>query len=128
MALTKIYAIDDDMLDRKMLQRVVERSGKVNSLELYSYAESAIEALERCDRLPELILLDINMPRMNGFEFLEIVDEKLSQAQPPVKVALLTTSSNPADARKAESFASVGWFLSKPLGRDMLDQLVSEFS
>ena len=106
----------------------MERSGKVNSLELYSYAESAIEELERCDRLPELILLDINMPRMNGFEFLEIVDEKLSQAQPPVKVALLTTSSNPADARKAESFASVGWFLSKPLGRDMLDQLVSEFS
>lgn len=119
------------MQELKRLQKDNDRICREVSelaLDTLILSESAIEALERCDRLSELILLDINMPRMNGFEFLEIVDEKLSQAQPPVKVALLTTSSNPADARKAESFASVGWFLSKPLGRDMLDQLVSEFS
>ena len=118
-----VYVVDDEKFDRLLYKRVIEKSGLVGSLELYPDAESALKALQDTTRSPDLILLEINMPRMTGFDFLDAVDEQLTLSDPPTSVAVLTTSENPSDKSRAESYKSVRRFLSKPLTKGHLLEL-----
>ena len=77
-----VYVVDDEKFDRLLYKRVIEKSGLVGSLELYPDAESALKALQDTTRSPDLILLEINMPRMTGFDFLDAVDEQLTLSDP----------------------------------------------
>ncbi len=123
MTFKKVFVIDDEKFDRLLYQRVIDKTGLVDNLVLFGNAEDALEAARTNDKLPELIFLDINMPRMNGFEFLEEIDRELANGNPPTTVAMLTTSSNPKDAERANQFASVKYFFNKPLKGEMLTQI-----
>ena len=119
----QVYVVDDESFDRLLYKRVIDKSGLVESLQLFPGAEDALCALRAAACPPDLILLDINMPRMTGFDFLEIADEELAGASPPIGVAILTTSEDPADKRRATAYRSVRCFLNKPLTRADLAEL-----
>ena len=108
--------IDDEEIDQKQYLRVLKRSGIVDNVITFSYADEAFEYLkENGDATVDVIFLDINMPRMNGFEFLEKVTQELSREFAHVVTIMLTTSLDPRDREKAAKFDVVRDFVSKPL-------------
>ena len=109
-----ILLVEDDQIDQMNVKRAFERNKIMNPLYI---AENGVEALEmlRDGRVPDerrLILLDLNMPRMNGIEFLKTLraDEKLG-ATP---VVVLTTSNDEQDKVQAYNL-NVAGYLVKPV-------------
>lgn len=120
-----LMLIDDSDFDQRMYKRVIARSGLVKTLVQYVDPQRALEDLLAVGaRIPTLVLLDINMPTMDGFEFLEIVQDRLGDKMCPV-IVMLTTSLDPVDERRARDHAIVRDFLNKPLTQVLLEKLAT---
>ncbi len=118
-----LMLIDDSEFDQMIYRRIAQSSGLVDNLLQYLEAEDALGYIRDPDtRNPDLILLDINMPKMDGFEFLEAATKEFGVDLCPI-VVMLTTSLNPRDAIRAKSFEVVRDFLNKPLTRAQLGAL-----
>lgn len=114
--LSKVMLIDDELLDQKIYQRVLKRSGIVDEIITFQYADEALEYLKSIEpKSIDVIFLDINMPRMNGFEFLESATDEIGEEFAGAVIVMLTTSLNPADQERAMSFEVVRDFINKPL-------------
>ena len=116
-----VMLIDDERIDRMMYQRVIDRSGLVGRVLAFSYAEEALDHLRRegCGGV-DVIFLDINMPRMTGFEFLDAATAELGEAFARLVVIMLTTSLDRHDLDRAKQYAVVRDFINKPLTEDHL--------
>ena len=123
--ISTLMIVDDNSFDQMMYKRIVSKSNRVITLLQYTDPVAALEHLmDPQQTRPDLILLDINMPRMNGFEFLEVATARIGSDLCPI-IVMLTTSLHPADEARARSFAIVRDFLNKPLTMAMLTDLVS---
>lgn len=113
-----ILHIEDDHVDKMVIERVIKRLNITNNILHASNGEEALELLRGengkniPDPLPNVILLDINMPRMNGLEFLKELreDEKLRS----ISVFVMTTSNDDADRVEAYRLNVAGYIL-KPV-------------
>ncbi|MEM6409032.1 MAG: response regulator [Pseudomonadota bacterium] len=127
-ALNSLMLIDDSAFDQKICKRIVERSGFVRDLRQYTSAQDALKDLkdpQHCQ--PNLILLDIDIQGMSGFDFLEAYQTAFGRSTPS-RIVMLTTSMNPADRTRADEFGFVEGFLNKPLSAAMLRELVEHHS
>ena len=124
-AIRKLVMIDDNHVDHVLTKYIIERTGLVG--EIVSFL-SAVEALRYFSEKPtnvDLILLDINMPQMDGFEFLEAVEKSLgNEFQYPV-IVMLTTSLDPRDLERANQFSFVRDYCHKPLSEEQLIRLTN---
>lgn len=114
MNIKSILLIEDDELDIISLQRVLNKMNL--DIKLYT-AFNGIEALNLLQGpdkvpMPDLILLDLNMPRMNGIEFLEAL--RKDKTFDHVKVFVMTTSNDEQDRSKTEKLGISGYVI-KPL-------------
>ncbi len=108
--------IDDQEFDQVQYLRVLENSGLVENTKVFTYADDALEFMSaNPDTEIDAIFLDINMPRMDGFEFLETASETFGDDFAKVVVVMLTTSLSPRDRERARQFKVVREFLNKPL-------------
>lgn len=124
-----LLLVEDSNADIRLCRIVIERSGLVENLHTFAYAEDALEYLRNRPESPvDAILLDINMPRMNGFEFLEEARAEFGQDFAEMTVCILTTSVAPADVKQAGNFASVKHYFDKPLTEEQLQRLARTVS
>lgn len=127
-----IILIDDNGATNFIHKFVIN---KTNCTEKCIDFQSALDALaylktpeNRNFEKPDLIFLDINMPDMDGWEFLEAYNQLENEQKAFAVVVMLTTSLNPEDREKAKEFNIVSGFLNKPLTEEMvLDQIKLNF-
>ncbi len=117
-----LMLIDDNVVDQKVYSRIFERSGLIGTVLSFRRASEAIDYLSSDAAMPELVLLDINMPGMDGFEFLDAAERLLGPSFTSV-VVMLTTSLDPKDEARAASHAPVKDFLNKPLTAEHVQRL-----
>lgn len=111
--------IDDDISTNIYHEIIIDASNLVDHVMVCSSVDEAIDLLQSLSSPPDLILLDINMPGKNGWDFLTIYKE-FSASQKANKLYILSTSNHPSDLDKAKGYTEVDAFYSKPLTVDVL--------
>lgn len=121
-----LLVIDDDDINIFIIKKIVEKTGFDIEMVARNNGQQAIdyinETITENKPLPRLVLIDINMPVMNGWEFIEAyqalnIDQK-------VDMYILSSSVYENDIEKTKSYKSVKGFISKPLSMERLTELV----
>lgn len=129
--LNKILLVDDDRVTNLMHKRQITRCGLARKVDITTDGQAALEFLDGLARAaidpPEMILLDINMPRMNGFEFLSEYARRPQNLRDAQRVILVSTSALHRDVVRAEEDPNVHEFVGKPLSDAELKRLVDDY-
>lgn len=107
----KVLLIEDDNIEIMKLERTLAKLQLAHKITVAKNGESALEQL-RSKALPDIILLDLNMPKMSGIEFLSIL--KADETLKYLPTIILTTSENRADLLKCYQIGIAGYVI-KPL-------------
>ncbi|MEQ7800727.1 response regulator [Pedobacter sp. ASV1-7] len=122
-----LLVIDDDDINIFIINKIVEKTGynvkmvsKANGLLAIDHLKSSTNQ----EDLPDLILIDINMPILNGWEFLHAYEEL--HISKNIDMYMLSSSVYENDIEKAKTFSKVKGFISKPLSIERLIELFKE--
>jgi CheY-like chemotaxis protein len=123
--LSTVLLIDDDEPTNFINSYIIQETNCAESIKAVQSAEEGLRYLSKSVPAPELIFLDINMPGLSGWDFLEEY-KKLPQPQKTSIIVMLTTSLNPDDQVRARTIHEVSDFRSKNLSPEMLTELLQE--
>jgi len=126
-----IMLIDDNKDDNFYHERIIKKNNKAEVVITKQSGREALEYLKNKNvqesAHPDLIFLDINMPGMNGWEFLEEYNKLDKEFQGQIIIVMLTTSENPDDKAKAKALNILSDFKTKPLTKEMLDEIIDKY-
>jgi CheY-like chemotaxis protein len=131
-----VLLIDDDEPTNFLTQMIIESADCAIDIQVATSGEKALEYLTKIKKenegandppFPELIFLDINMPAMNGWEFLKKYNELEKHHKENIVIIMLTTSLNPDDRLISKNIAHIAGFENKPLTQEKLDALLKRF-
>ncbi len=120
--------IDDRETDN-FLNNLMIKEDKIPVLPHFvSSGNAALEFLANCteDDFPELIFVDLNMPEMDGFEFVEAYNLRYGQRGSNTRLYFLTSSIRTAERERAQGLPNVHGFFNKPLRRKLFDSIIGE--
>ena len=121
-----IVIIDDDAVILFLHKILIQKSPLPSNVTEFKNASEGLEFLSsRSSETPLLVFLDINMPEINGFEFLDVVQEQMKKDCWPALV-ILTSSINRRDLDRVASYPCVRELLVKPLTLDILQKKIEE--
>jgi len=122
-----IMLIDDNEIDNLINQKMIEAAAIADKIYTHTGAKSGLEFLRNMEKLelaeqilPDLIFLDIDMPLMDGFQFIDEFEKLSSLVKKKCKVIMLTSSINPQDYNRAKKYPMIKLFLNKPLSFDTI--------
>jgi CheY-like chemotaxis protein len=113
-----IMLVDDDSLTNKLHHMIITKHNKNKRVVQFDRPLLALEYLEK--NTPDLILLDLNMPEMDGWAFLKTLEERDIN----IDVVIISSTIDPSERIRAQSFRSVKDFLTKPLTYEKIKHLV----
>lgn len=116
----EILLVDDDEITN-FLSKQILKSLNIANIRSANNGQAGIQAIEQ--QCPQVILLDIKMPVLDGFGFLE--EKTSNNICPHSKVIMLSSSNSQEEIDRAQSFDSVIGYLEKPLKKDALQNLLS---
>ena len=111
--------VDDNYIDNIVTRKLLENSGFAQNIIIHESPDEAMEALRDGSITPDIIFLDIRMPTMDGFEFLELYD-KLKIDKKRTKIYLLSSSLDPADIKSSTDNKYITQLIHKPLTKQIL--------
>lgn len=130
---SKILFVDDDPITLMLCKKVIEKAEFSKVIETANNGEDALRYFDNLKdelnsnadvSLPQLMFLDLNMPVMGGWEFLDLFsEEKYHKTFPDLKVIVLSSTIDPKDIEKSKSYSMVIDFLSKPITKDLLKSI-----
>lgn len=121
----KIILIDDDEISLFLSKRVLNKLGFNEDIHQFVSATEALVFLNSISdraQLPDLIFLDLNMPNIDGFEFMNIL-RKEGDKYRNVKISILTSSIDDIDIEKSKNYDNVIDFITKPLRISNFDKI-----
>lgn len=129
----RIICVDDDPLCLFLAEVTIKESNMANEILLAESAPAAISLLKdlyskddqklESQELSTLIFLDINMPVMNGWDFLEIFENEFQHLFGQVRIFILSSSIDTADIIRSKQYKSVDDYIAKPLTVEVLNKV-----
>lgn len=124
-----IAIIDDDDIYRYTISRTIEKLGIAKKIAAYTSGQDALNAMldyiEKPESLPDIILLDVNMPNMDGFEFMKEYMRFPSEIKNRITVFMISSSINPVDIDRAKNNPEISDYIVKPIGASKLEGIIS---
>ena len=122
--------IDDSRLDCFIAEKIIQNSGTYSSVKSYMEATEAYEAIKNGligdDSIITIIILDIQMPVMNGFQFVEVFEKLPKEIQSKFAIFLFSSSINENDKNRLDNYPSIIRFYSKPISKDTIAQMIEQ--
>ncbi|CAM3720542.1 response regulator [Mucilaginibacter galii] len=115
--------IDDNYIDNFVTRRILESSNFAEKIIVQQSAAAAIDAIRDGSIRPDVIFLDLRMPLMNGFEFLQEYDKLKEQDKSATKIFMLSSSLDPVDVKRSGQNKYITQFIHKPLTQKILEEL-----
>ncbi len=123
MKINKIFLLDDDPIVNVINEQLFRKYNASKQYIVCRTSQEAIEYIDKANPLPEIVIIDLNIPLTNGFSFLDKFYDKFLNN---LSVYILTSSVNPEDLNKAMSYPFVKGYLKKPLTRDIVQKIIAE--
>jgi CheY-like chemotaxis protein len=130
-----VLLIDDDLGTNFINQMLIKKAEITDNIQTVLNGKEAIDFITNKGKYekegnifpqPMLTLLDINMPVMDGWEFLEAYHKLEANQKGKIVIVMLTTSLNPDDKKRAENISDVSGFKNKPLTLETLDDIMKQ--
>jgi CheY-like chemotaxis protein len=124
------YIIDDDPIFVYSLKKLISLRNYCDEVFSFPNGADALEALKNANNtgilMPDIILLDINMPIMDGWEFLVEYAKLKPEINTPITLFLLTSSINDQDIKRAKAIEAVNRYITKPVTQAKLVEIFGE--
>ncbi|MGA8855390.1 MAG: response regulator [Christiangramia sp.] len=119
-----IWIIDDDEIYQMIIRKLIARAKIFEETFFFNNAVEALNTIKITeDNLPSTIFLDINMPAIDGWQFLERLEKIYPSLYTKTNVYIVTSSIAYSDKEKIKEFPGISGFLSKPLNIDILKEI-----
>lgn len=122
-----IWIVDDDQFYVFVLKKLISKNSLCNEILSFTNGEEAIvhlgEVINSQEDFPDLIILDINMPLMDGWEFLEEYINIKHLIEREIPIYMVSSSINPIDIEKARSYPQISDYILKPIKMDDLKRI-----
>lgn len=130
-----ILLVDDDEPTNFLNKMTVEQAGCTQYIQVVQSGQDALDFLQKKGRFtghephlhPDLIFLDINMPSMDGWEFMDRYRQLPPEQKARIVLIMLTTSLNPDDEVRTRSIPEISGFENKPLKQPQLEALLKKY-
>lgn len=121
-----ILLIDDEDDCNFVTKLVLKKAGFTGRVTTFTQAEEALSYLRLGDDLPDLMFVDINMPRMTGFQFLHVCETEALLPNGVTSVVMFSSSNRPSDLERALAFRSVQGYVEKALSVESFRRVLHE--
>lgn len=126
-----ILCVDDDPITLMLCKKVINKASFSNEIATAKNGEEALLYFNELKqdnekKVPQLIFLDLNMPIMGGWEFLDSFNNENYSNFNSVKIIILSSTIDPEDLKKAEKYPAVIDFLPKPITTSMLEYIIGK--
>lgn len=126
--------IDDDNMYISLLKKIIELKKLSQNLLVFSNGKEALDHFKSilpgndAEKIPEIIFLDVNMPVMDGWQFLEKFLEIENKTKKSITIYVVSSSIDPKDYKKAKTFSSVTDYLIKPINISKIEEIFTRDS
>lgn len=127
--LSFIMVVDDDPINNFVCEKIIRLSGVCSRVESVLSAADALKKLESAgeENTPDLVFLDINMPGMNGWDFLEQFKKIKDRLPKEIRIFMLSSSMYTEDIDRSRAYEEVSGYISKPISVERLKEISREY-
>jgi len=122
--------VDDDVIYQYTTMKIIEILKISKKQQVFSDGEKALEFIQRHindeNELPDILLLDINMPIMDGFQFMEEYVKFWTQIKKKINIYIVSSSVDPLDIEKSKKMIGVSGYVTKPVKLNDIKQIIAE--
>ena len=121
-----VFCIDDDYPTNVYNEIIITESNLFESYRIFDNAVDALNVLTTQANTPDLLLVDINMPKMDGWTFIEALDTQVKCNGHLYVIFMLTTSLSPLDENRSKEYMCVKGIMEKPLTEEKLQTVLKK--